>query len=149
MDNVYFDLTKCSEYSLSIPLYLLAGSITNLCSKIRSPDPSRYVITVSSLQQDTVQDLDAIKVSFNWDKPPIFTCVTKQSNSHQQTWKFDGLVNSELNRAVYNGTGFFTGKPNDRGELTLVLVGTRIFRKVNGILLPVPWTGNSARNLGI
>jgi hypothetical protein len=155
MDNVYFDLTKCSEGCRSIPMYTKAGSMGKLCSTIRCPNGS-YTTRVSSLQHDKEQGLDAVTIHIDSKQPPIFTTITKQCDNHQVTYvlhkrgALTDFAKTTANRGVYRGTGFFTAKVTGACylELELTLVGTRIFDKTNAIL-PVPWNGNSAGKLGI
>jgi hypothetical protein len=155
MDNVFFDLTRLPEGGKSITMYAMAGSVDNLCLRI---GPSRYMynddIHVSPpLQHDKEQGLDAFTVSINSENPPIFTTVTKQGNGQQETYvlhkhgDLTDFAKTESNRAVYRGTGFFTATISQNANLNLELVGTRIFGKSN--VLPVPWKGNSAGNVGI
>jgi hypothetical protein len=151
MDSLYLDLKRFARDS--IPVYTKAGSIDKLCLKILMPRSARQQLRVSSLDREDKQGLEAVSVLIDPNKPPIFTTINKQCINQQETFvlcKHGTLTDFaaiESNRAIYQGTGFFTATVSDR-YVKLTLVGTRIFGKADGIL-PVPWTGNSAENLGI
>jgi hypothetical protein len=111
-----------------------AGSLKKLSDKMRPYWQPSYYCDVEPMH-DNEQGLDAIRVSFNPKKPPIFTSVANATTDNQEGYtvrKHGSLldyIKTETNRAVYRGTGFFTANipPFPFCVVCFTLVGMRIY----------------------